>query len=246
MGLFSLLPGVEIVKLRFEGRRLGGVGGLMKEGEGGAEIFFSFFSIIGSDAVGFDRRLLSEVEVLIPRFFRFRGFFAGVVGLCNSKNVLAVESMEPFSVLRDRKSATKDEGAALAMGDSGEGPGDGSVTEEESMVDIVVVGELSEDAVEVLSRLSRWIWKEEKGTPLWGFPLDAGRAIGPCALLACASERSLRWVLCVSSPNTEPKDGIGANDRGLVCMLGRRALAGDPDLGERLAVLRGQRGGLGA
>lgn len=42
----------------------------------------------------------------------------------------------------------------LGMGDSGEGPGEGSVTEDESMVDIVVVGELSEDAVELLSRES--------------------------------------------------------------------------------------------
>jgi hypothetical protein len=41
------------------------------------------------------------------------------------------------------------------MGDSGDGPGEGSVTEEESMVEMVVVGELSEDSdanVEVLSR----------------------------------------------------------------------------------------------
>lgn len=155
MGLFSLLPGVEMVKLRFDGRRLGGVGGLMKDGDGGAELFFSFFSMTGSEAVGLVRRLVSEVDVLIPRFFRFRGFFAGVVGRCSSKKVLGEESCGPVSALRDRKSATNEVGAALAMGDSGDGPGDGSVTEEESIVDIVVVGELSEDAVDVLSRLSR-------------------------------------------------------------------------------------------
>jgi hypothetical protein len=156
MGLFSLLPGVEMVKLRFDGRRLGGVGGLMNSGDGGAELFFSFFSATFNVAVGFIRRLPSEDDVLIPRFFRFRGFFAGVVGLANSKNVLGDVSWEPASVLRDRKSATNEAVAGLAMGDSGEGPGDGSVTEEESMVDIVVVGELSDDAVDVLSRLSRW------------------------------------------------------------------------------------------
>ena len=122
-----------------------------------------------------DLRLVSEVAVLIPKFFKFRGFFAGVVGRCNSKKVLG-EVSEPGSVRRDLKSATKDEGAAFATGDSGDGPGDGSVTEEESMVEIVVVGELSEEAVEVLSRLSRCVWKEEKGTPLViVFPLEAGR-----------------------------------------------------------------------
>lgn len=45
----------------------------------------------------------------------------------------------------------------MATGDSGDTPGDGSVTEDESMVEMVVVGELSEEAVDVLSRLSRWI-----------------------------------------------------------------------------------------
>ena len=92
VGLFSLLPGVDMVKLRFDGRRLGGVGGFINKGDGGAELFFSFFSTAGNDAVGFIRRLPSEDDVLIPRFFRFRGFFAGVVGLANSKKVLGEES----------------------------------------------------------------------------------------------------------------------------------------------------------
>jgi hypothetical protein len=43
-GLFSVLPGVEIVKLRLEGRLFGGVGGLMNSGEGGAELFFSLLA----------------------------------------------------------------------------------------------------------------------------------------------------------------------------------------------------------
>lgn len=144
-----------MVRLRFDGRRLGGVGGLMNKGDGGAELFFSFFPTAGNVVVGFMRRLPSEEEVLIPRFFRFRGFFAGVVGLASSKNVLGEVSWEPVSVLRDRKSATNEAVAGRAIGDSGEGPGDGSVTEEESMVDMVVVGELSDDVVDVLSRLSR-------------------------------------------------------------------------------------------
>lgn len=178
-GLFSVLPGVDIVKLRFEGRLLGGVGGLMKRGEGGAELFLS----LGTTATGAGfcaRRLLSDDVVLIPRFFRFRGFFAGVVGLCSSKKLLGDESPGLGSVRLDLKSATKDEGAAVfARGDSGEGPGDGSVTDDESMVEMVVVGELSEDAVELLSRLSWCMWKEEKGAPVIVFPLEAGSATLP-------------------------------------------------------------------
>lgn len=153
-GLLSVLPGVDIVRLRFEGLRLGGVGGLMNNGDGGAELFFSF----GATAMGAGvcaRRLLSDDVVLIPRFLRLRGFFAGVVGRCSSKKVPDDESPDGWSVLLDLKSATNDEGArVLPSGDSGETPGDGSVTDEESMVDMVVVGELSEEAVELLSLLS--------------------------------------------------------------------------------------------
>ena len=154
-GLFSLLPGVDIVKLRFDGLRLGGVGGLMNNGDGGAELFFS----LGATAMGAGvcaRRLLREEAVLMPRFLRFRGFFAGVVGRCSSKKLFD-EGSPPVccSTLLDLKSATNDEGATvLARGDSGETPGDGSVTDEESMVEMVVVGELSEEPVELLSRLS--------------------------------------------------------------------------------------------
>jgi hypothetical protein len=93
--------------------------------------------------------------VLMPRFLRFRGFFAGVVGRCSSKKALGDASADGGSVLRDLKSATNDNGAAVfARGDSGDTPGDGSVTDDESMVEMVVVGELSEEVVELLSRLS--------------------------------------------------------------------------------------------
>lgn len=152
-GLFSLLPGVDIVKLRFDGRRFGGVGGLMNSGEGGAELVFSFgAAAMGAGACA--RKLLRDEVVLMPRFFRFRGFFAGVVGLASSKKVLGEESPEIGSVLRDLKSAEKEGATVLARGDSGDTPGDGSVTDDESMVEMVVVGELSEEAVDVLSRLS--------------------------------------------------------------------------------------------
>lgn len=156
-GLFSLLPGVDMVRLRFDGRLFGGVGGFMKSGDGGAELFFSF-GANGAGAGVCARKLPRDEVVLIPRFFKFRGFFAGVVGLCNSKKVLGDESPDTGSVLRDRKSATNEDGVAvLARGDSGDTPGDGSVTDDESMVEMVVVGELSDEAVELLSRLSLWM-----------------------------------------------------------------------------------------
>ena len=143
-----------MVKLRLLGLLLGGVGGLMNEGDVGADVFFSFLAIMGREV--FDpRRFVKEVAVLIPKFFRFLGFFAGVVGRCSSKKVLGELSAELFSDLRDLKSDTNEDGATLAIGDSGEGPGEGSVTDEESMVDMVVVGDESDDSeakVEVLSR----------------------------------------------------------------------------------------------
>lgn len=207
-----------MVKLRLLGRRLGGVGGLMKDGDAGAEVFFSFFATAGRGAVGLERRLLSEVDVLIPRFFKFLGFFAGVVGLCNSKKVLGEFSDEPLSILRDLKSATKEEGAALAMGDSGDGPGEGSVTEDESIVEMVVVGELSEDSDANVEVLSRCTWKAEKDgfaecEPVGMFPLEAGRPIWlPWEAVPLRSDRSLSPVLLPSSPKTDMNDGMcGAN-----------------------------------
>lgn len=213
----------------------------MKEGEGGSELFFSAFPTAGRAAAGFSRRLPKDVEVLIPRFLRFRGFFAGVVGLCSSKKVFGDESWEPLSILLDRKSATNDVDAVFATGDSGDGPGDGSVTDDESMVEIVVVGELSEDVVELLSRLSRWLWKEENGIAP---PLVCGLINLPWGLAPSALGSGLRWEMRASSPNTAPNEGI-ANVLGLVCILGLRDLAGGPGLGERLLFLLGHRGGLG-
>jgi hypothetical protein len=166
VGMFSVLPGVPIVRLKFDGRLLGGVGGLMKSGEGGAELFLSLLTNPNGAGL-WPRRLVREVVVLMPRFFKFRAFFAGVVGLCSSKKALGDESAGLVSGLRERKSATnEDDAAVLARGDSGETPGEGSVTDEESMVEMVVVGELSDEAVELLSRLSVCMWKEEKATPL--------------------------------------------------------------------------------
>jgi len=175
-GFVSLLAGVAMVRLRFDGRLLGGVGGLINSGEGGAELVFSS-EATAIEAGPWLRRLPSEDAVLMPKFFKFRGFLAGVVGRCSSKKVVAEASPETGSVLRDRKSATKEQGVTVfAKGDSGDTAGEGSVTEDESMVEMVVVGELSEEAVELLSRLSWWRWKEANGAPVFVFPLVCGRA----------------------------------------------------------------------
>jgi hypothetical protein len=198
----------------------------MNDGDVGAELFLSLLASTGRAPVVFERRLLNEDEVLMPKFFKFLGFLAGVVGLCSSKNVFADESDKLFSVLRERKSDTKDVAAALATGDSGDGPGEGSVTEEESMVDMVVVGELSEDSEATVEVLSRCTWKAAKvafngADPLGKFPLEAGRIVWlPCAPVLLRSDRPLRPLLLISSPNTDMNEGIGrAVVRGLVCTI---------------------------
>lgn len=60
-----------------------------------------------------------------------------------------------------RASMLCDIGEALFAGDSV--PGDGSVTDEESRVEIVVVGDESEDSEAEVEVLSRCWWKSAKG-----------------------------------------------------------------------------------
>jgi hypothetical protein len=169
--------------------------------------------------------LVREVVVLMPRFLRLRAFLAGVVGRCSSKK-LGAESVGA-SVLRARKSAANEE-LSLAMGDSGEGPGEGSVTEDESIVEIVVVGELSDDVVELLSRLSWGMWNEEKG---------AACVVGGATLLPWALEQLRLGRECRSAPKTEPNEGMGEKVRevvaGMLCAGrkegGREGAARMPD-----------------
>lgn len=188
VGLLSLIPGVAIVRLRFDGRLRGGVGGLMKRGDGGAELLFSASAGAGAAAGPWARRFVREVVVLMPRFFRLRAFLAGVVGRANSKKLCADKTPSEVSGLRALKSEAKEWFEILGKGDSGEGPGEGSVTDEESMVDMVVVGELSEEVVELESRDSWWLWKDEKGAPCVVVSLVVRRAtLLPCAVLESRS-----------------------------------------------------------
>ena len=91
------------------------------------------------------------------RFLRLRGFFGGVAGLCwSAKKGCGGESLllSPLGDAVD-ESAMCNDGETFPDGDSGDGPGEGSVTEEESTVETVVVGEESEESefeVDVLSR----------------------------------------------------------------------------------------------
>lgn len=95
--------------------------------------------------------------MLTAKPFRFRGFFAGVVGRWSSKNWPSDEPglfLSPAAPL-ERKSAENEEVDAFAPGEAGDGPGDGSVSEDPSIVEIVVVGDESVDSeadVDVLPR----------------------------------------------------------------------------------------------
>jgi hypothetical protein len=234
VGLLSLMPGVAIVRLRFEGRLRGGVGGLMKRGDGGAELFLSVLARGAWAAGGCARRLVSEVAVLMPRFFRLRAFFAGVVGRCSSKKLDVVVTPSAVSGRRARKSAAKEWFVILGMGDSGEGPGEGSVTEDESIVEIVVVGELSDEAVEFESRLSWWLWKEEKGAACIVFCVT----LLPCAVVGSRSGRRERAGGCESAPKTAPNEGMGVYVLDVVVagMLG--GCVGGAVLSQRLSSQR--------
>ena len=75
------------------------------------------------------------------------------------------------------------------------------------MVEIVVVGELSEDAVELLSRESWWLWKDEKGAPCVVLQLEVRCAtLSPCTVL---SEVWVSRRVCGSPPKTAPNEGMG-------------------------------------
>jgi len=145
-----------IVRDRLLGRFRGEFGGGLVKA-----VLFSVF--IDSISAGLPRgsEVLIEREglelpvVFTARFFRFRGFFPGVKGLCRSNRAAFCEFVLTSSAVRGRAgSMTIDVSGVFAIGDSGELPGDISVTLESSFVEAVVVGEEpadSEAEVEVLS-----------------------------------------------------------------------------------------------
>jgi hypothetical protein len=144
-----LLAGVLMVKPIAPNFRRGGVGGLTNAGAAGIEIWLEAVGLNG--AVANARPRLYDPAVLTARPLRFRGFFDGADDFCISKKGNLVDSdLTMSSPLNREASITNDMGAGV----SGEGPGEGSVMEEESR-ETVVVGEDSADSeaeVEVLSR----------------------------------------------------------------------------------------------
>jgi hypothetical protein len=143
------LAGVIIVRLIFPIFRFGGVGGFTNNGDVGAEVCFCGSGFIG--AVASDLPRLYAAEVLTARFFRFLPRLAGVLGLRSVGGRTRV-SVVPFSAGVNREASIA---KFIEAGDCGEGPGEGSVIEEESK-DTVVVGEDSVDSdaeVEVLFRV---------------------------------------------------------------------------------------------
>lgn len=139
-----LVLGVVMVRPRLLGLRLGGVGGFMNVGEAGAEVL-SILPASGKEAVETARPKGNAPVVLTAKFFRLRAFLAGVAGCCISKS-----GALPDSILRKPGvSITTEDGETVVAGDSGEGPGERSVVDAESVVLIVVVGEESESDAEV-------------------------------------------------------------------------------------------------
>lgn len=84
IGAFVGMVGVVIVSPKLLGRRLGGVNGFTKTGEGGAEMVESALETVVIAAVVTARLSSCEFEVLTARFLRLRNFFDGVTGRRNS------------------------------------------------------------------------------------------------------------------------------------------------------------------
>jgi hypothetical protein len=123
--------GVRIVRPRLLGFRLGGDGGLTKDGDmiaGSDSMFCESGKLVVDDARPGVR------EVFTARFLRLRPFFGGAAFWSSKKG--AVCSCE----VRGRNMPVLNE---FGGGDSGEEPGEGSVALESSMVEQVVVGEES-------------------------------------------------------------------------------------------------------
>ena len=149
--------GVLMVSPRLLGRRLGGVRGLTKTGEGGAEKVESAFETVVIAAVVTARLSKCEFEVLTARFLRLRSFFDGVIGRCSS-NTGAEPRLDGMLLLLSSNEHDDDDDVPLSLdsGDSGEVPGEGSVITDESVVEKVVVGDESVESEAEVETLPRY------------------------------------------------------------------------------------------
>jgi hypothetical protein len=149
------VPGGRIVNPL--GFLFGGFGGTMKDGEEGA--------VIGKEQspnaavlifrAGGGGVFLVGATMFNERFFVLRAFLPGESGRLYPGGGLVGEHIDRSSVDEiPHLLEEKDESGSIEIGDSGDEPGDVSAMEDESTVEIVVVGEESAEAeveVEVLS-----------------------------------------------------------------------------------------------
>lgn len=217
-------PGVEMVSPSLLGFRFGGLGGTMNEGDAGAEIGCEDstteaveMASLGSCAPG-----LVVVDMFKERFFMFRIFLPGDSGRVRpgrGRSEPGGDSIPLFSGnwlvnLKD----LKDVRGAIETADSGDELGEGSVTDEESSVEIVVVGDESVDSeftVEVLSRCC--------GCGGRKLVLDVLLfVVIPVLLrsLVVAAPSSLLSFISELSPNTDINDGNEANNACVLSCIG--------------------------
>ena len=216
-------PGVEIVSPSLLGFLVGGLGGTINEGDAGAEIGCddSTAEAVETPSLGSCAPDLVDVDMFKERFFMFRTFLPGDSGRVRpgrGRSEPGGDSIPPFSGdwPVDRKDR-KDERGGIETADSGDELGEGSVTDEESNVEMVVVGEESVDSeltVEVLSRCCACEGKNAVSDVL----LYAMLSVLPCSLVAAAPSSLLSFISELS-PNTDINDGNEANNAcDLICI----------------------------
>lgn len=217
-------PGVEIMSPSLLDFRFGGLGGTINEGDAGAEIGCEDstteaveMASLGSCAPG-----LVDVDMFRERFFMFRTFLPGDSGRVRPGRVrseLGGGSIPPFwgdwpVDLKDRK----DVGGVIETADSGDELGEGSVTDEESSVEIVVVGDESVDSeftVEVLSRCCGCGGKQSMSDVCLFVMISV-----LLRSLVVAAPSSLLSFISEFSPNTDINDGNEANNACVLSCIG--------------------------
>lgn len=211
-------PGVERVSPSLLGFRFGGLGGTMNEGDAGAKIGCedSIIEAVEMASLGSCAPGLLDVDMFKERFFMFRTFLPGDSGRVRPGKVrseLGGDSIPPFSgdwpVEREDR---KDESVGIETADSGDELGEGSVTDEESSVEIVVVGEESVESeltVEVLSRCCGCGGEGENS--VWVVLLFAMVSVLLRSFVAAVPSPLLSFISELS-PNTDMNDGNEANN----------------------------------
>jgi hypothetical protein len=188
---------------------------LTKAGEAGADVLSGS---VGGGAVAMARPRLYDADVLTARFFKFLGRFAGVTG--RAASTAGRDRASDFEGSRDVKRE-----AFMAKlsdcGDWGDGPGEGSVMEDESR-EAVVVGEdsvESEAEVEVLF-LGWWKGAKEGGT----VGVNARWTSGGGARGEPVESKPWRPTGAQAGSRTWMKDGSGSTKAGEGgdCMMGER------------------------